>query len=65
MRRIKPLPEYSLNGWVIQKCPHSFSEEFAYKARAFNAEGYQLAVHGFQSRRAADAFASNTEAPKQ
>jgi hypothetical protein len=61
MRRAAPLPTYDVNGWTIEKRPSTFAEEFAYVARTFDANGYQTAKHGFQTKREAVTFAETTK----
>lgn len=53
----------NINGWAIEKRPNSFAERFAYEAVALTAEGYLAARKGFQTKKAAIAFAKATQAP--
>jgi hypothetical protein len=63
MRRRKPLPQYKVNGWIIDKRPNSFAERYAWDAQAVNAEGYLIARYGFSTLSAARAFCEATIPP--
>jgi hypothetical protein len=64
MRRQKPLPSYTVNGWTVDKRPNTFAESHAYEATAIDADGYQTARHGFSTLRAAQAFCKTNAAPR-
>lgn len=55
----KSLPIHEVNGWIIERRPNTFVEQFVYEASAFNAEGYRIAKRGFGSLREAKAFCEN------
>ena len=62
-RRAKSLPEFKVNGWLVEKRPNSFAEQYVWEARALDADGYLTARHGFSTKRAAFAFAEASIAP--
>lgn len=63
--RDRNLPTYTVNGWAIEKRPHTFAEMYAWQAVAVDAEGYQTAKHGFNTLRSAKAFCEVTSAPRE
>jgi len=65
VRKSKPLPTYSYNGWVVDKRPNSFAERYLWTVTAVDRDGYWIEEHGFNSKRDALAFAAANEPPQK
>jgi len=64
MRRMKPLKEWCVNGWVIEQQPNSFGSRYAYEVYACDARGYLAApVRGAGSLKEARAYCEATHFP--
>lgn len=63
--RSRKLATYTVNGWLVERRPNTFAEQYVYEATAVDAAGYQTAKHGFSTLRAAKAFCETHDAPKE
>ena len=64
-KRSKNLPCYASNGWIIEKRPNSFSEQWAWRATACDTAGFRTQYEGFNTLRAARAYCETHTAPQK